>query len=667
ENRSNTFSVILGTSAALTVDFSQLVMVAGSGLTDLAGNGVVQSSAVIQSGSASSTSIDLITLNGEPVEEFTSVNIEWQTKPNSDDWTIDIALNLGGDLYLELATGVEDTGLFVWSVPGEITGPGYTVLITGHNATIEEDFTDESSASFSIVPAGSLNNGEVPDFVTILDIDIPDGEVGIDYEADMIAIGGVAPFVWTVESGSLPGGLDINDSTGDISGTPTDSGVSTFTVLVTDADGNTASRSFQITVVDALELLVMELPSGVVGEAYSATLIATGGGEPLSWEISSGSLPTGVSLEGGDDGEETLAGTVSGSEGRFVFTVTVTDELGGERSGVFQITVVSTSRLISSNDTGLFSIAPVSGAQLEISGTGLRGFRDVQALAFDSENGVYYASDIDSGTLLRLDPETGLGTLIGTIGFSDVRALAYNTANDTLYGIDTAANELITISTATGAGTSVGTVNGGFTDIGSLAVDPSSSTLYAVATNVDKLITINTSNANASEVGVVGLDNVQALTFNSAESGSDKLFGVDLNSGDLITINVSTGAGTSVDTLGVDDIRGLAYDASAGTLIGVAATTAQVVEIDTTTAETDNIGSVGFDFADLAYHSTNEVIYGINTLTNELVAIDPDTYFPAVVGEIGVGTIEGLAYRAATNTLYGSDTSTGRLVVISAT
>lgn len=62
------------------------------------------------------------------------------------------------------------------------------------------------------------------------------------------------------------------------------------------------------------------VPGGTVNTAYSTTLSATGGTAPLSWSVSSGTLPAGIKLS--------TSGTLSGTPtaaGKSSFTVQVTD------------------------------------------------------------------------------------------------------------------------------------------------------------------------------------------------------------------------------------------------------------------------------------------------------------------------------------------------------
>ena len=64
---------------------------------------------------------------------------------------------------------------------------------------------------------------------------LPGAIAGVPYSATLAASGGVAPYTWSLASGSLPAGLTLDPSTGTIAGTPAAPGTSTFTVTVTDS------------------------------------------------------------------------------------------------------------------------------------------------------------------------------------------------------------------------------------------------------------------------------------------------------------------------------------------------------------------------------------------------------------------------------------------------
>jgi len=68
------------------------------------------------------------------------------------------------------------------------------------------------------------------------------------YSETLGAVGGSAPYSWSVTSGSLPQGLTLNSSTGQISGSPTTLGTAVFLVQVEDSAGHVGSRILLISV-----------------------------------------------------------------------------------------------------------------------------------------------------------------------------------------------------------------------------------------------------------------------------------------------------------------------------------------------------------------------------------------------------------------------------------
>jgi hypothetical protein len=149
---------------------------------------------------------------------------------------------------------------------------------------------------------------------------LPSGTVDAAYSATIAASGGTAPYSYTVSQGTLPAGLTLSTS-GAISGTPTTAGTSSFTIQVTDSKSATATAqgSIKIAAASALTISPSTLPDGQINVAYSQTLTASGGVAPYTFAVTTGALPTGITLTGG-----VLSGTPTVS-GTFNFTITATD------------------------------------------------------------------------------------------------------------------------------------------------------------------------------------------------------------------------------------------------------------------------------------------------------------------------------------------------------
>jgi hypothetical protein len=106
------------------------------------------------------------------------------------------------------------------------------------------------------------------------------GAVGETYASGPLQTnGGVAPFRWSIASGSLPPGLSSNPTTGTISGVPTTAGSYSFSVTTTDARSITSAASPQtITIAAGLAISGMQLVEGATSTPFSYQPTVTGGG-----------------------------------------------------------------------------------------------------------------------------------------------------------------------------------------------------------------------------------------------------------------------------------------------------------------------------------------------------------------------------------------------------
>ena len=60
-------------------------------------------------------------------------------------------------------------------------------------------------------------------------------QVGVQYTSGFTASGGQTPYTFAITSGALPGGLNLNTSTGAVTGLPNTAGTFTFSGRVTDS------------------------------------------------------------------------------------------------------------------------------------------------------------------------------------------------------------------------------------------------------------------------------------------------------------------------------------------------------------------------------------------------------------------------------------------------
>jgi Putative Ig domain len=191
----------------------------------------------------------------------------------------------------------------------------------------------------------------------------PTMNVGQPVHLQLLAHDGCNTYRWEIVNGGLPTGLSMSSS-GLVSGTPTAAASTQPWVVVHDltaAEGgpswcggdNHSERQFVFTVLGggsgggvqpsptpapqpALQITTASLPRGTEGAPYTVTLSASGGGS-VTWSVSAGSLPAGLTLASNG----ALSGT-PGVVGSFRFTVRVD---GGGRSASKQLDLVVGEKL----------------------------------------------------------------------------------------------------------------------------------------------------------------------------------------------------------------------------------------------------------------------------------------------------------------------------------
>src|SRR5579863_391337 len=220
-----------------------------------------------------------------------------------------------------LTSGQLPTGLGL-SPSGAVTGMPTQAGTSLFTVKVKDSSSPPQTAAGSLSISVSSGSSQVQ----ITTISLASGQVGSAYSVVIAASGGTTPYSWSLAGGTLPTGLGLDASSGQISGTPTQSGTFPITVQVKDSSSpaQTASQGFSIVVAAAgsqVSITTSSVPNGQVGAAYSTALAANGGTMPYTWSISAGALPAGLSLGAGNG---VISGTPTAS-GSSSFTVQVKD------------------------------------------------------------------------------------------------------------------------------------------------------------------------------------------------------------------------------------------------------------------------------------------------------------------------------------------------------
>lgn len=340
-----------------------------------------------------------------------------------------------GSSYTQTLAATGGQGPYAWSLssgslPTGLVLSGDTIsgtpLAAGtFNFTIA--VTDSASATTSKNFTILVTN---PTALSVVTPSLPAAVVGTQYSQTLAAVSGIAPYAWSLASGSLPPGLALTGGTGVLAGNPTTSGTYNFVLRVTDSANPSASatRSFSITVIGNLVITTASFPDARTGAAYSQTLAATGGTGSRTWTVSSGALPPGLSLTATN-------GVVSGTPttlGSYEFTVQVTDGGGAAATKVMSINAVNT--LTWDSDPVTAGIQSANGTWTTAIGTTNWSIPGGNVAWVDGSDGIINGGVLTLGSPVRV---SGLVFSNAASTISGSNALTVNSGSTITTAIDT--------------------------------------------------------------------------------------------------------------------------------------------------------------------------------------------------------------------------------------
>ncbi|MEP6908746.1 MAG: putative Ig domain-containing protein, partial [Pseudoxanthomonas sp.] len=239
----------------------------------------------------------------------------------------------------------------------------YTVALTGtlptglsfNAATATLSGTPTQSGAFNLSVTATDSTSGTPATVTnayVLNIAAPtlaltpatgtvlNAPYGVVFSQVFTASGSPGPYTYVL-SGALPTGVTFSGDT--LSGTPTTPGSYSISVTATDTGLTGAGAPFTVTHNFALNVSAptlainpATLPDTTAGLVYNESLSASGGVAPYAFTVSSGIVPTGLTL----NTNGSLSGTSTAS-GSFNFTVTATDAHGQNMARAYTVVVVT--------------------------------------------------------------------------------------------------------------------------------------------------------------------------------------------------------------------------------------------------------------------------------------------------------------------------------------
>jgi serine/threonine protein kinase len=207
---------------------------------------------------------------------------------------------------------------------GSASGSGSIVVISPASVT-------SNAAAFTLACGGKLTvTSSAPTAAT----------VGQAYSGTVTVTGGSGAYTWAGVT-ALPAGLTAtaNGATLTISGTPTAAGTFTIPLSVHDSatPPGTGTTSLALTVSEPALTVTSSAPTAAtVGQAYSGTVIVTGGSGAYTWAGVTG-LPAGLTSSA-SAGTLTIRGTPT-TAGTSTATVTVSDTESTPKTATTTITI----------------------------------------------------------------------------------------------------------------------------------------------------------------------------------------------------------------------------------------------------------------------------------------------------------------------------------------
>ncbi|MBM6207835.1 YSIRK-type signal peptide-containing protein [Staphylococcus epidermidis] len=467
----------------------------------------------------------------------------------------------------------------------------------------------------------------------------------------------------------LPAGVTFNNSSNMISGTPTDVGSYTVTVISRDVKGNETETSFKINVVDTTKPTVESVADQtqeVNTEIEPIKIEATdNSGQTVMNKVEG--LPDGVTF---DEATNTISGTPS-EVGSYTVTVTTTDESGNATETTFTINVEDTTKptvesVADQTQEVNTEITPIKIEARDNSGQAVtnkvEGLPD--GVTFDETTNTISGTPSEVGsytvTVTTTDESGNSETTTFTIDVKDTTKPTVEDIVDQTQEVNTEITP-ITIESEDNSGQAVTNKVEGLPD--GVTFDETTNTISGTPSEVGSYtVTVTTTDESGNSETTTFTIDVEDTTKPTVESVADQKQEVNTEI-EPIKIEATDNSGQGV-TNKVDGLpAGVTFDEATNTISG---TPSEVGSYDikvTTTDESGNSETTTFtiDVEDTTKPTVEDIADQTQEVNTEITPIKieaTDNSGQTVTNKVD-GLPDGVTFDEATNTISGTPSEVG--------
>ena len=565
----------------------------------------------------------------------------------------------GDSIVFSITSGSLPTGLTLNSETGVISGTP-TQSVSNRQVTIKaQNSLGSKTTTVKFTVLGAISSFSYPQSTYSI-------AKGVSFSASPNGSGDSV--VFSIQSGSLPTGLTLNANSGVISGTPSQS-VANRQVTI-KAENELGSQTATLTFNVLVPISTFSYPKSTysIAKGVSFSVTPSVSGESVTYSVSSGSLPTGLTLNASSG---VISGTPTQSVSNSQVTIVAENAMGSKSfSLTFNVLASISSFSYPQSEYTLtkntfFSVAPsVSGDSITYS---ITSGSLPTGLTLNSETGVISGtpSQSVSDRQVTIKAQNSLGSKTTTVKFTVIGAISSFSYPQSIYSI---AKGSSFSASPNGSGDSVTySIQSGTLPTG-LTLNANSGVISGTPTQsvANREVTIKAQNSLGSQTFILTFNVLVPIsTFSYPKSTYSIAKGVTFSvtpsvSGESVTYSVSSG---SLPT-------GLTLNASNGVISG---TPTQSVSNSQVTIVAENaMGSKSFSLTFNVLTSISSFSYPQSeyTLTkNTFFSVAPSVSGDSITYSITSGSLPvGLTLSSETGVISGTPTQfvSGREVTIKA-